>query len=799
MPSRDPSMPPDVTPSAIRRFLTHPVLLFAIAWAVVLGILFAPLLLGGVIVNPMSDGKDGYVTRHFAAMVIRTWGEVPRWNPYIFGGLPFLGAMHGDQVYPFSVVLRAMFGPALAIGLGMVLHLWLGAVGLLVFLRQQRLSWTAAIAGATAYGIGGPFIGLFYPGHDGKIYVLGLLPWGLAAILQATRTLRPAFFAGWGVVVGLMLLSPHFQMTYYAALLMGAFLILCLFSETAPAARWHVIAAMTLASVFALLLAGAQLMPFAEYLPLSPRSVAGSSSTGWEYATSWAMPAIELVGTLWGGFNGLHDTYWGSNAFKLHSDYLGLLTGVLALTALIGLPKGTERRRAWFWAGAVVFGTLWVLAAQTPFYRIPYTFFPSISKTRAPSMMWGHVSLCVAVLAAFGVARLEAMPAAARARWALRVGLTVGIGALLFLASAGELLPNLASAERQDAAFAAVVGARLGLLLGAASVLLFVLAAVKVPRGLGLAAAVLLLVDLGIQARGFIAIEPKGDAFFAADEGVQAMQKDAVGLTQPWRVLPFGRAYADDYLIEHRIRNVLGYHGNELHTYDELLGGKGRWEHLGDPRMWRLLAVRYIVTDQPISGSNLIPVVAGARTWLGDSAYVWRVPDPAPWATVVPLALKVADEQQLERIVISAPDFDSKRIVLVPADATFGASAPPSTLPAALTPAPTIRVEERQPGVYVLSLEGVESDGVLVVSENFVPNWTARVDGREAPVARANGTFLAVPLPAKSREVVLTVESRGDRRGLQASFVGMVGLGLFALSGLLMRRRASPDAKGAVA
>jgi len=62
------------------------------------------------------------------------------------------------------------------------------------------------------------------------------------------------------------------------------------------------------------------------------------------------------------------------------------------------------------------------------------------------------------------------------------------------------------------------------------------------------------------------------------------------------------------------------------------------------------------------------------------------------------------------------------------------------------------------------------------------------VDGRAAAVARANGTFIAVPLRARSREVVLAVEPRGDRRGLQASLAGFLGLGLFALAGLVRRR-----------
>lgn len=774
-----------------RRSQILPGVLFALAWAVLLGILFAPLFSGGVIVNPMSDGKDGYVTRHFAANVIAQWGEVPRWNPYIFGGMPFLGAMHGDQVYPVSVALRAMFAPALGIGLGMVFHAWLGAVGLMAFLRKQRLNWSSAIVGATAYGISGPLLSLFYPGHDGKIYVLGLTPWALLSIYEACRTRRPLWFALWGLLVGLMLLSPHFQMTYYSSLLMGAFIFFTLFTETEKSVRLHVLAAFAVASVLALATAAAQLMPFAEYLPFSPRSAAGSSSSGWEYGTSWAMPALELIGTMWGGFNGwLLQTYWGSNAFKLHSDYIGLLVGVLALTALVRTPAGPERKRLWFWVGCVIFGTLWVLGGQTPFYRVPFHLFPMISKTRAPSMMWGHVALCFGVLAALGFHQVQAMAQAERERWAKRVALVVAIAAVVFLASAEGMITSLAPAPRIEAAYAAVDGARIGLMLGAATVIAFALVAWMAPQALAVAAVVLLLGDLGSQIRRFIVIDERGAGVFAADEVVQALERDAAGTTQPWRIVPLGRVYMDDYLMEHRVRSTLGYHGNEPHTYDETLGGKNEWGNLADPQSWRLLGVRYLVLDQ--APEQLPPgfevVGRDLQTWLGERATVLRVPNPAPWAVIAPLAFKLDDEAQTIATVMN-PQFDPTRIVLLAGDASFGASTPPEALPPALSPAPVITVEERQPGVYVLNISDLQQDGFLVVSENYLPTWTATVDGVAAPTARANGSFIAVPVKTGAKQVVLSVESRGDQRGLKISFAGFGGLVLFALSGLLIKRR----------
>jgi hypothetical protein len=310
------------------------------------------------------------------------------------------------------------------------------------------------------------------------------------------------------------------------------------------------------------------------------------------------------------------------------------------------------------------------------------------------------------------------------------------------------------------------------------------------PKMMAVAAVVLLLGDLGSQIRRFIVIDERGADVFAAHEVVRAVRQDAAGTTQPWRIVPLGRVYMDDYLMEHRVRSVLGYHGNEPHTYDETLGGKNQWGNLADPQAWRLLGVRYLVLDQ--APTELPPgfevIGRDLQTWLGERATVLRIPNPAPWAVVAPLAFKLDDEGQTIATAMN-PQFDPSRIVLLAGDASFGNDTPPEALPPAISPAPTIAVEERQPGVYALTISGLEQDGFLVVSENHLPSWTATVDGVAAPTARANGTFLAVPVQAGTREVVLAVEARGDARGLRVSFAGVGGLILLALSGLILKRR----------
>src|ERR1700731_4335985 len=79
---------------------------FAFAWASLvyaLGTLTLayPALAGRVLVSPYSDQYvAGYAFREFAASTLRATGHFPLWNPYLFGGMPYIAAMHGDIFYP---------------------------------------------------------------------------------------------------------------------------------------------------------------------------------------------------------------------------------------------------------------------------------------------------------------------------------------------------------------------------------------------------------------------------------------------------------------------------------------------------------------------------------------------------------------------------------------------------------------------------------------------------------------------------------------------------------------------------
>jgi len=75
-----------------------------------------------------------------------------------------------------------------------------------------------------------------------------------------------------------------------------------------------------------------------------------------------------------------------------------------------------------------------------------------------------------------------------------------------------------------------------------------------------------------------------------------------------------------------------------------------------------------------------------------------------------------------------------------------------------------------------------------VIGENWYPDWHASVDGKPAPVHRADYTLLSVVLPPGAREVRLWFASSSYPLGKMITVVAlMITLALYAVP--LWRRR----------
>lgn len=753
-----------------------------------IAILSLPMWAGKYLAGVHSDQfAGGYALRWWTAHQVATTHHVPLWNPYVFMGYPS-AAGSGDLFYPLSL-LRLVLPSAIAIDLEFALSYVLAGFALYLLLRLLGFSWTAAVTGGTAYQLSGVVVSLVSPGHDGKLFVTSLLPVMLIGLVLGIRRRRWEGFALSGLAVGLALLSPQYQMTQYALLASGLFALYLTFGEPeglTPRERWLGLAGGAAAVVLGFGISMIQVLPFFHNLSFSPRAEAAT----YEWSSSFGLPWTHVPELFLSGFAGHYETYWGPNILKFHSEYLGL--PVLALAAI---GAGTSRRRlAWWMLGIGGLFLLVSLGGHTPFYRLWWAVVPYVKKTRAPGMALYVVSLAAATFAAMGVERLERGEGKQTLKVAAGVAAFV---ALLALAGVfGSMAEGLArgvpptSGDPVQAAVAAAPGIRAGALGSAIGLgLVAALGLAFLAGRLGTAAFALLLVlltgaDLYRAGRDFWNWSNPEHELFAPDEITHRIQ----AAPQPARALNLSSAYRQMTLMRFEIPQVLGGLSSvELRTFDELMGLEGGQEfaNLRHLNLWNLLAVRFVILSDTASIPGYHLVLGPALTGGGPTAYLYEADTAPPYVRVVPAAAKGEPDRIVPTLIDPRMDYD--RIVL------FDTTESVNPLPLTELPSPSpsrASITRWEPGRMTISLDPLPpADSYVLISENWYPDWRARVDGSVAPVLRGDQTFLTVPVKAGSRRVELEFTSRNYARGRLITWASLLLLAAWGGGAMLWRRR----------
>jgi hypothetical protein len=444
------------------------------------------------------------------------------------------------------------------------------------------------------------------------------------------------------------------------------------------------------------------------------------------------------------------------------------------LLAALAFARGRleiSRKWLWFFAGITLVAILWALGGNTPFYRLVYAIVPGTKFFRAPSTMLYVVSFGVAVLAAFGAERAVYRDVNRRylIGWAVVV-LAIGvIGAVGGLTNLGVTVADPTQTNlvlENDAAIRG--GALRSTLFGAmALACLFLLSTRRIGREAGgYLLAGIVAVDLWSIERMYWRFSPPADVTFAADSAIAHIKADS----EPGRVLTLvtqkehGRDpfLAGDGLMSHRVRNVLGYHGNELGRYQLLGGFSERWKQIANPNFWHLMNIKWVLTDaEDLGVAGLTRVVGPVRNAYGTNVYVFQIMDPNPAAWIAPAIVKATDEEMLGTVL--DPRFDVRRAALFDTASTVNAvqlQSLPEGLPI------NVKTTRFDPGAIDVELDQPAPAGsALIVSENYYPGWSATADGKPATIGRADMTLIGVELPAGARKIELRFSSKPYETG----------------------------------
>lgn len=478
---------------------------------------------------------ENYPWKNFILESLRT-RQLPLWNPYLFAGVPFLAAGQHSALYPFSIIFYALplpraygvFTVSQFFLAGLFAYLFIRVLGL----RRLSALFGAIVYELSLFMI----VSVVFPMIVAGAAWLPLVLTAIELVIQQHPALggRPAtlpWLALGALALGMQILAGHVEITYYTLLVSGAYSAWRLIGlwisrrrarrlrgdeeaspDSARSARFasavKMLSGRTLA-LFALAglgvaLGAIQLVPLFELVRHNFRS--GSATfdqiIGWAYP--WRHVLLFLVSNFYG--NPSHHAYfdlfrwqwapatvnslgeplttidWGLAPFKNYVEggtYLGLLplflTGLVAIMWLRALRSKDERLSLFRNPFIPFFLTLGFFALSFAFPTRLYAlifWLPGINQLHSPFRWVWPLSLCAAVLSAYGIEHLwRSHPAqmrfgyyTLRRKETTRPTLTARLTAPLYLWSSPSLITFFAGLAVWSGALivAALVVARIG-------------------------------------------------------------------------------------------------------------------------------------------------------------------------------------------------------------------------------------------------------------------------------------------------------------------------------------------------
>lgn len=312
-------------------------------------------------------------------------GVLPLWNPHTLWGQPFVGNPQEWLFYP-STLLLPLLHPARYLSWNAVLHLWLGGVGMWLFLRVSGVASRPALLGSTAWMLCGAFVPRAqFPGMFQSIALIGWLLWAVERVIQGSSVGRVATLA---VVVALLLLAGHAQVAYMALLLGAAWA-----SWRMRSSGLRPLEPLLLGVTGGLLLSASHWLPMLQLLRETPRvnlSVWGVNRFPLRPEQIPLLLVPDLYGTPWEGNWLGRGNYWE----------VACAVGIVPLMAAITAWKARPEARFWLVAAGL---SLWLaIGTSAGLYILAYYLLPGLKAFHDPARWLIITDFALCVAAAFG-------------------------------------------------------------------------------------------------------------------------------------------------------------------------------------------------------------------------------------------------------------------------------------------------------------------------------------------------------------------------------------------------------------
>lgn len=756
-------------------------------------------------------------------------GEDSRWTDALFGGMPNFQIAPS---YPAGNTISWIWK---------VYTLWLPAPANLLFALMLgffimclcfKMKWYNALFASLAWGFSSYFIIIIGAGHIWKFVTLAYIPPTIGGIALCYRRKYAAGAALAALFGALQLQSNHPQMSYYFLFVIAAMVIawLCKAIREHTMKQWWIATACVLgAGILAVAANSASLYNSYEYSKETVRGKAtdltpppGSETGGMSRSaiTAWSYGIDETISLLIPNVKGgatikpvagetqllsLADTskanelnlspeelqflsqfpqYFGDQPMTNGPVYVGAFVLLLAILALFTV-KGYMK-----WALFAVSVLAIFLSWGHNFNLLTDLFidhFPAYNKFRAPASILVIVEFTIPLLAVMAIHQMLTEKDYLKRYGTLFYGI-FGFGILICLLgavspsifgepySASELSQlqemgifsnpqyyNILNAVRQtrlSLVSADSLRSLMFIILGGVVIYLYLKGAVKNHAVFVLMLSAVMLIDLFSVGKRYVnsdnftrpAVEDVTFNKTAADEAILRDKSNY----RVYDVAGFSSARSSYFH-----KTIGGYHAAKLTRYNDLID---RQISKGNMNVINMLNAKYFLSGDQY---QVNPDALG-NAWIPDSIFY----------------VANADEE-----MTALDSLDTRHAAV--ADAKF------KNILGTAHKAPGDTIYETQYAPNAISYKvNTANGGVAIFSEIYFPwGWTATIDGKEAPIGRANYVLRALNVPAGSHEITFRFDPQSLKVTNAISIVAVVIIYLICICALalLWHSRRSKD------
>ncbi len=353
---------------------------------------FSPMLFQGKTFFTRDFSVITYPFKSFLAQAYHQ-GVIPYWTPSIYGGTPFMAALHPGVFYPPSI-FYFMDDVTTALNLFYLFHFLLLALSVYFLVKSWRLSNTAALCASLTSMLSGFFLGSSLLSN----FFLGAVWFPLVFLLfqKFLFTRKNGYLVLAIFALACQTLAACPEVCILTVLLIGAHSLFILPEENTALPGWRARSiALGVMVVMALTLCALQLVPTYELVKFSGRS------GGLPYAvhTAWSMAPQKLASfilpnTLEGMLDGMED--FGLAGGFLQNLYLGIFAPVFVLLAFYFRKDRNIR----FWLLVFFAGIFLSMGKYNPMYEFFYPWVPLLDMFRFPEKYFYISALAVIFLVA---------------------------------------------------------------------------------------------------------------------------------------------------------------------------------------------------------------------------------------------------------------------------------------------------------------------------------------------------------------------------------------------------------------